>query len=384
LRVSRAGCGVVVFDAPRPVRQMSRLIARWEVQPLELEFDFALWLIAPRMHHHASRSGYDRLVHSLPSRVLRRPEQLSPLQRGVARVFRPWIDGSGSRWYRRHDLINEIACARNWLGRDQIFHFLYGENSYRYLGQLRRLSGRNRIVATYHTPERRFREVVAKPDHVAHLDAAVVVCTMQRDFLQDWLPSDRVFFIPHGVDTDFYRPGEPRARDREEITCVSVGSHLRDYRTLGDAARLSAARRLAVRFVVVAPESRQAEFGDAPNVDWLSGLSDDGLLETYQEADILLLPLDDCTANNALLEGMAAGLPVLATELSGVRDYATEECAEFVAPRDPEAIVESLSSLVDAPDRLSRMAAASRNRALELDWEQVGRQMLQVYQTILS
>ena len=81
-----------------------------------------------------------------------------------------------------------------------------------------------------------------------------------------------------------------------------------------------------------------------------------------------------------LLEGMAVGLPVVASDLRGVRDYVTSDCARLVMRREPEAMVEALSALADSRDTLLDMAVASRERAMELDWGQVAKQMLNVYE----
>jgi glycosyltransferase involved in cell wall biosynthesis len=60
------------------------------------------------------------------------------------------------------------------------------------------------------------------------------------------------------------------------------------------------------------------------NVHTHRGIDDDTLAELYRNADVLLLPLTDSTANNALLEGMASGLPLVATDLPAVRAYLPE------------------------------------------------------------
>ena len=72
-----------------------------------------------------------------------------------------------------------------------------------------------------------------------------------------------------------------------------------------------------MRFTVVT--SGRVTVAPLPNVRVLSGLSDLALAETFRQADVLFLPLQDATANNARLEGLASGLPVVTTDLPAVR-----------------------------------------------------------------
>ena len=72
----------------------------------------------------------------------------------------------------------------------------------------------------------------------------------------------------------------------------------------------------------------------------------------YQGADLLLLPLIDATANNTLLEGLACGLPVLASDLTGVRDYAPDSHTLYASSADE--MVEHLAAVCAGKHELIR------------------------------
>ena len=164
-------------------------------------------MIATRMAAHATAAGYDRLQDSWPADVIRPPQHWSVPQRAVVRSLQSLVDRSGSRWYHRQNLWSELAAAAQWLaGSGRIFHFLYGENSYRYLGHLKRVNHGNSIVCTYHTPEKRFAEVVVDRKHLTRIDAAIAVSTVQLDFLTKHIGPDRVHFVPHGIDVEYFKP----------------------------------------------------------------------------------------------------------------------------------------------------------------------------------
>jgi len=325
-------------------------------------------IIALKMPHHAGRSGYDRLLDYVAANPIIGSRDPTLTQRAALRLLRPLLRGSGSTWYQRQNLLAEMQATRAWARQGgQVFHFLYGENSFRYLGALKRLSRRHAVVATYHTPEWRLRELVQRTDHMHSLDAAVVVSTVQRSFFERLLGAERTFYIPHGIDTEFYVPS---ARDPDEkvVRCIVVGRHLRDFETLVAAAALWRTRTPAIRLVVVTQPENHHHFSGLSNVEVHSGVSDHGLRALYQGADMLLLPLLDCTANNALLEGMACGLPVVATDLPAVRDYIDETCGVLAPRQDARALAAAVTTLASEPALRQAMGSASRRRAMTFAW----------------
>lgn len=336
-------------------------------------------LISLRQSGHAVASGYDRLQEYLDCRLIRPPVRWTPAQRALAKALQPVTQRSGSRWYHRSSLIGEIDAAREWLrGTGRVFHFLYGENSYRYLGLMKSLAPRNSIVSTYHTPPEKFTQVVQDRRHIERLDAVVVVSTMQAEFFAGIVGRERVFFVPHGIDVDYFTPGAAKATTERQFTCLFVGSHLRDVATLAKTAHLLEAEP-KVRFVVITRPENHAAFTGLGNVETASGVNDEKLLDSYRSADILVLPLLDATANNSLLEAMACGLPIVTTDLQGARDYVDAECAMLTPKGDAPRLAEAIVGLVQEHGRLQGMALASRRRALEFRWEAVAARMAEVY-----
>lgn len=339
-------------------------------------------LIASRVAGHAAASGYDRLQDYLRAEVIRSPVRWSLAQRSLVRALLPLVKRSGSQWYHRQSLLNELQAAGRWVRRrGQVFHFLYGENGHRYLGHLQGMKRGNAIVCTYHTPERRFAEVVGDRRHLARLDAAIAVSTVQLEFLGKLVGRHRVHYVPHGIDVDYFKPLGNTRGAADVLKCLFVGSHLRDVDTLAAAARsLESCARL--RFVVVTSQENAAKFTGLRNVEVKGRVDDTGLLDLYQQSDLLVFPLIDCTANNSLLEAMAAGLPIVSTDLVGVRDYVTPECAILVGQGKADRLSEALLELENRRELLQKMGLASRERALEFRWEDVAERTQRVYDTI--
>jgi glycosyltransferase involved in cell wall biosynthesis len=96
----------------------------------------------------------------------------------------------------------------------------------------------------------------------------------------------------------------------------------------------------------------------------------------------LLLTIENATANNALLEGMACGLPVISEHIGGIPEYVRPTCAILTDPDDDEALARSVRRLAGSSACRQEMAAAARERACQLDWSKVARTMQKLYETL--
>ena len=164
-----------------------------------------------------------------------------------------------------------------------------------------------------------------------------------------------------------------------------VGQWLRDFQCLREIIRLISKIDSDVKFEVISTENRVSELNGLNNLKSKSNLSDEDLLSSYHRADLLILPLTNCTANNSILEAMSSGLPVVTTDVGGVRDYLDESCA-FLAPKgDAETIVKKVLLLLENEELRTQIGKAAREKALkEFDWRVITKKMLEVYKKVLE
>ena len=213
----------------------------------------------------------------------------------------------------------------------------------------------------------------------------------QQRFFAHEFPGTAVVMVPHGVDTDFFRPlpyteRSPAAGPR----VIFAGVHMRDFETLAKVVSAVIGFHSTVGFDLVVPRAEQTQV--------LQGLADAfpgrivlhdkvpsaELLRLYQQAHAALLPLTDSTANNSILEALACGTPVITTDVGGTGDYVTKECGFLVPRGDTRLYVDSLMTLLGQGETRRRMSDRARARAEELSWDRVAKTMTGVYRDMYA
>jgi glycosyltransferase involved in cell wall biosynthesis len=117
-------------------------------------------------------------------------------------------------------------------------------------------------------------------------------------------------------------------------------------------------------------------------VEYLSGISDHELLLLYRQASLAAFSFEWAVANNAVLEAMATGLPIVATDVGGVREYVRPDFGTLFAPGDGKNMARQILQILDGPEAAKQMASAARAHAVCLEYSRVSEQMLSVYQRV--
>lgn len=342
-----------------------------------------VYIVGLRYSHHACHSGYEafgRYVGTpLPSVVAFRWTEGKwgwPLNQTFCRLTRhPWysLGAHLAEWGTLGHMIRRKNC---------LYHVLYGDTDLWLLRRANRFTG-NRQVASFHQPSSLLRKLGSIERVARHLDAAILVCEGQRAYFQEILPAGRIFVVHHGVDTGFFHPSE---RPVEEPMCVTVGSHLRDFDTHREAIRLVWKDNPHARFIAVGTRrDRKFHFPelDDERIRFLEGVSDEELRQIHHRSKVAAFSFEEATANNALLEAMACGLPIVATDVGGIREYVDPGSGILCPQKDPRSLADGILRLLDDAATRERMAKASRAKALQLDFRLVADRMLRVYSTIL-
>ena len=132
-----------------------------------------------------------------------------------------------------------------------------------------------------------------------------------------------------------------------------------------------------------------SELGLGSCVELTGFVPDDEMLANLAAADICVdpdpsSPLNDVSTWIKIMEYMAHGKPIVTFELKETR-YSAQEAALYVPPNDEVRFAEAIARLMDEPELRQQMGKYGRRRVEEqLQWQIVGRNLLQAYGTLLS
>lgn len=304
---------------------------------------FTLTCVTKRMPHHGGHAGYNALLpHLGASRVITVGSDAVTRYLGAGTRRLRLGRAPGSDWWGAPSAIAELRALRHALSGDNVVHVMYGEDL---LGLSSYLSSRRRkVVATFHQPMARIDALHVPRAAVARLDALIALDEGAAKAWRARFSSLAVHALRLGVDTGFWRPARPPARRKR--SCLIVGGHLRDFDVLEAVLRRLDTERVQIDLVGV-PDAFARRVGDLSRVRRHARISDLVLLELYRSAGAFLLCMRAASGNNALLQALATGCPVVSTDLAGVRSYVGDRAARFVPPEDPEATAAAVLELLD-------------------------------------
>ena len=356
-----------------------------------------LWL-RERFNWMGQHSGYDQVCEAIAKlqsgnyqSVWREPDK--PLLPGSYRLLSFLASRTkSSPYYTPHSIAAEISILwKSWFQGTDLVHITYVENQ---LGILSNWSQRlfPKVIGTVHQPASWWRMLHPYPDRISSIEALIVCASKEIAYFEQYLPG-KVYFIPHGVDIAFFRPKPETTNfkiDKNSPRCVFSGKWLRDIQTLATVIEKVIAQNPGIGFDMIVPSHSRDDplffrIARHEQVSWHANLSDEQLREIYQQANMLVLPLLDCTANNALLEAIACGLPIISNDVGGLPDYTRDTFADLLPVGDVEGMTSAILNLADDIEAQKTRGNAARLFAEKnLSWDRVAAQTLEIYHKVIS
>jgi len=180
----------------------------------------------------------------------------------------------------------------------------------------------------------------------------------------------KIHRIWNGVDTEQYRP-EPTTHKQPTIGTVARLSPEKDQKTMLAAFRLVLDELPDARLVFAGDGESAAELRETAaklaltgHVDFLGMRTD--IREVLNTFDLFTLSSITEGISMTILEAMACGLPVVATDVGGNKEIIhPPECGLTAPARDPRALAEAYLTLLRDPARRAAMGTAARERAMQ-------------------
>ena len=352
-------------------------------------------------HVHNSASELRRRGHQVTIITGRCPEQENGAADGVERIGRSVLVPFNRAFV---DLTLGFGLRRQMrrlLGRHE-YDVLHIHNpSAPTLPLLALEEARCATVGTFHSTAGRtllqdlFRDALAAK--VGRLDARIAVSRSAEAASRLYYPGD-YHVIPNGVDVERFHPGiTPFERwgDPSRVNLLFVG-RLDPRKGLhyliaampevvertGGRARLLIVGNsvLRPRFEARVPRGLRGQ------IHFLGRVSGADLPRWYATGDIFVSPASSNESFGiVLLEAMAAGRPVVATDIPGYRSVIQPGVnAEAFPPGDVTSLARALAGLAGDPARRALLAKRGRARALEFAWPRVVDQIEAVYRQVLG
>ncbi|HEX7365425.1 MAG TPA: glycosyltransferase family 4 protein [Dehalococcoidia bacterium] len=309
-----------------------------------------------------------------------------PFGGAIARVpISPWLPGKIDEILSRekfdilhlHEPFAPMVCASALLKSETVnvgtFHAFYTKSRVYWLGK----------------PA--FQRWIKK------LHGKIAVSRPALEYASRHMPGDYCI-IPNGIDTEHFCVDGPRREEFNDgkINILFVG---RLERRKGVAYLLNACAAIKRRFpdfrlVVVGPGKllrlRYNKLVDDMNLSdhvvFTGYVPGDELPSYYRSADIFCAPATGGESFGiVLLEAMACGKPVVATNIDGYASVLADgEEGLLVPPRDEDALAEALLKLVQNKSLRSSMGGKGLTKAEKYSWPNITRQVVNYYNLLLA
>ncbi len=257
-------------------------------------------------------------------------------------------------------------------------------------------SARGPIVATWHSSMERSRALAAMYSLVQtaleKVSARIAVSEAARQTLVEHMGGDAVL-IPNGVDCSLFGDAEPLpgwpGTGGSLFFIGRIDEPRKGLQVLLEALPLIAQQHPGVRLLVAGPGDVE-EYRDglepdvAARVEFLGLVSEAVKAQAFVSADVYVAPNTGGESFGiVLLEAMASGTPVLASDLEAFRRVTDEGRAGASFRNEDHAdLARAAIALLDSAEERARLSRAGLARAREFDWETVARRVLEVYEAV--
>ena len=204
---------------------------------------------------------------------------------------------------------------------------------------------------------------------------------------------DRMRLVPVGVDPDLFKPlDHVTRRPGRLITTASADVALKGLSYLLEAMAKLRTERDVTLTIIGKPRPGHSmdlidSYGLAPHIEFVSGVTDERIVELYAEAEMAVVPSLYEGFSLPAIEAMCTGTPLVATdggalpEVTGADGDTVLQCPAG----DKDALAVAIARGLDDPELRARIGAAGRQRVLDRwTWKLCALQTVEQYREVLA
>lgn len=218
-------------------------------------------------------------------------------------------------------------------------------------------------------------------------DLIIAVSTSVRDFLVDeGIPKSKIILIPNAIDTAGIKPRKIKEANRAPIIGTIGNLNIQK----GQIYLIKAMEIILKKF----PTATLEIIGEGDQRGFLQAIIDDRHSQKHvsllgkrsdvskyrKDWDVFVLPSIAETFGIAILEAMAEGIPVVASQVGGIPDIITNKRNGFlVKSKDYEKLAKAIIEILDHPILAAKLKRGGLLRVKDFDWQKIIKEIETVY-----
>jgi phosphatidyl-myo-inositol alpha-mannosyltransferase len=212
----------------------------------------------------------------------------------------------------------------------------------------------------------------------------VAVSEAARNLAYEFLDGEYTV-LWNGIDVDRFATGPAHPSKRPAVLFVGRHEPRKGLDVLIEAWR-GIDRDAELWVASTGPQTAELQARRTANVEWLGVVSDDALAERLRGATVFCAPaIGGESFGLVLLEAMAAGTAIVASDIEGYRNVARPDQESLVVPPgDPQALRGALRRVLDDAGLRGRLVAAGHERAGEFSMRRLARRYVDIYEHAMA
>jgi glycosyltransferase involved in cell wall biosynthesis len=322
--------------------------------------------------HHSKFGGYQRLVDYLPKKIIE-PTVLTwgnenkIMYNENIRVIIKKIPKHFKFLFKRLFLIyHSSKISKNY----DLVHALYDD--------VAPYKSSKPLITTFHTTKELDKDsfwlklrFIYQYHTIKKSSAVIVLSNNMKNILSKHVNNKKIFVIPHGIDTNYFKPIKGVDKDLTNLKksygkiILCIGNYGTDFDKLINFAK----EEKNILFIIL---NNNLNLPNLKNLIHFKKVSEKKLLELYTISDFLYRPLKFSSANNSILEAISMGVYVITNDTEGIKDYLTPKNSLIT------------DNIEDIKKFLNKKISKNNIRDINYDWKIISEKILTIYKKALK